>query len=404
MTRTREIVFIDPAVTDIPILIAGLRHGVLPVRLSGAKPALEEIADTLRGRSGLDAVHILVHGRPGELSFSSGALSLASIDQHSDDLVAIGDALGPDGDLLLWGCRTGEGEVGRSFVERIARATGAPVAAAKGRVGAAALGGTWQLDARSANTVVQPPLTDAGVSVYAAILDTFDITGSWAAGTTSGTYFILARLSGTITVIGSFVVPGGGFAGTYDVTVSLPAGTYTKATGTDGGTNTTESLNNTIGVFSSSFSSGRPGLTLSDAMHAARLAGAEEFIECMPNGYETHIEEGSPNLSGGQRQRLAIARALIHDPRILILDEATSALDPQSEAVLSANLQRIAHGRTMIIVSHRLASLIECDNILVMELGKVIDFAPHNVLLERCSIIGSCGRNRTGTLKATAIA
>ncbi len=131
---------------------------------------------------------------------------------------------------------------------------------------------------------------------------------------------------------------------------------------------------------------GRPGLTLSDAMQAARLAGAEEFIECMPNGYETHIEEGSPNLSGGQRQRLAIARALIHDPRILVLDEATSALDPQSEAVLSANLQRIAHGRTMIIVSHRLASLIDCDNILVMELGKAVDFAPHSVLLERCAI------------------
>jgi ATP-binding cassette, subfamily B, bacterial HlyB/CyaB len=70
----------------------------------------------------------------------------------------------------------------------------------------------------------------------------------------------------------------------------------------------------------------------------------------------------------------------------LILDEATSALDPQSEAVLSANLQRIAQGRTMIIVSHRLASLIDCDNILVLELGKVADFAPHDVLLERCSI------------------
>ena len=131
---------------------------------------------------------------------------------------------------------------------------------------------------------------------------------------------------------------------------------------------------------------GRPGLTLSDAIQAARLAGAEEFIECMPNGYETQVEEGSPNLSGGQRQRLAIARALIHDPRILILDEATSALDPQSEAIVSANLQRIAHGRTMVLVSHRLSLLTDCDWILVMELGKVVDFAPHSVLLQRCAI------------------
>ncbi len=131
---------------------------------------------------------------------------------------------------------------------------------------------------------------------------------------------------------------------------------------------------------------GRPGLTVSDAMQAARLAGAEEFIEAMPNGYETYIEEGSPNLSGGQRQRLAIARALIHNPRILILDEATSALDPQSEAIVSANLRRIASGRTMVIVSHRLASLVECDSILVMEQAKALDFAPHSVLLERCAL------------------
>ncbi|HEY1941451.1 MAG TPA: peptidase domain-containing ABC transporter [Roseiarcus sp.] len=131
---------------------------------------------------------------------------------------------------------------------------------------------------------------------------------------------------------------------------------------------------------------GRPGLTFSDAVKAARLAGAEEFIERMPNGYETYIEEGSPNLSGGQRQRLAIARALIHDPRILILDEATSALDPDSEAVVSANLAGIASGRTMVIVSHRLSSLVECDQILVMEQGKVMDIGPHTVLLDRCPI------------------
>jgi ATP-binding cassette subfamily B protein len=131
---------------------------------------------------------------------------------------------------------------------------------------------------------------------------------------------------------------------------------------------------------------GRPGLTIDDAVRAARLAGAEEFIERMPNGYETYIEEGSPNLSGGQRQRLAIARALITDPRILILDEATSALDPESEALVNANLVRIARGRTMIIVSHRLSSLIDCDQILVLDQGQLVDIGPHAVLVERCTV------------------
>ena len=131
---------------------------------------------------------------------------------------------------------------------------------------------------------------------------------------------------------------------------------------------------------------GRSGLTLTDAVRAARLAGAEEFIERLPQGYETWIEEGSPNLSGGQRQRLAIARSLIHDPRLLILDEATSALDPESEALVNANLQRIAKGRTMVIVSHRLSSLTDCDQILVIDKGKIMDIGPHKELVERCSV------------------
>jgi subfamily B ATP-binding cassette protein HlyB/CyaB len=131
---------------------------------------------------------------------------------------------------------------------------------------------------------------------------------------------------------------------------------------------------------------GRPGLTMADAVRAARLAGAEEFIERLPGGYNTWIEEGSPNLSGGQRQRLAIARALIHDPRLLILDEATSALDPESEALVNANIARIAHGRTMLIVSHRLSSLVDCNQILVLDRGRKVDIGPHKDLLERCQI------------------
>jgi len=131
---------------------------------------------------------------------------------------------------------------------------------------------------------------------------------------------------------------------------------------------------------------GRPGLSFEDAVQAARMAGAEEFIERLPNGYDTHIQEGSPNLSGGQKQRLAIARAVVSDPRVLILDEATSALDPESEALVNANLLRIAKGRTMVIVSHRLSSLVDCDLIMVLDKGRVIDVGPHTELVERCAI------------------
>ncbi len=131
---------------------------------------------------------------------------------------------------------------------------------------------------------------------------------------------------------------------------------------------------------------GRAGLTLEDAVRAARLAGADEFIERLPAGYDSYIYEGSPNLSGGQRQRLAIARALVSDPRLMVLDEATSALDPESEALVNANLLRIGRGRTMFIVSHRLSSLVDTDMILVLDQGQVVDLAPHPVLLERCVI------------------
>lgn len=126
--------------------------------------------------------------------------------------------------------------------------------------------------------------------------------------------------------------------------------------------------------------------SLEDVIRVSRLAGAEEFIDRLPMGYETMIEEGSANLSGGQRQRIAIARALLVNPKVLLLDEATSALDPDSEAIVNNNLLRIAAGRTVIVISHRLSSLVSCDSIMVMERGKLVDMGRHRELLRRCEI------------------
>jgi subfamily B ATP-binding cassette protein HlyB/CyaB len=140
------------------------------------------------------------------------------------------------------------------------------------------------------------------------------------------------------------------------------------------------------GTIRDAIAAAKPDATFEEVVYAARLGGAEEFIEHLPRGYETHIQEGSTNLSGGQRQRLAIARALIGNPRILILDEATSALDAESEAIVNANLLRIAKGRSLVIISHRLSVLVPANAILVLERGRVYDIGRHDELLERCDI------------------
>src|SRR5215475_7411946 len=124
--------------------------------------------------------------------------------------------------------------------------------------------------------------------------------------------------------------------------------------------------------------------TFEQIAKVARLAGADEFIERLPRGFDTMLQENGENLSGGQKQRLAIARALITDPRLLILDEATSALDAESEAIVQANLARIAEGRTVIMVSHRLSSLVAADAIVVLDRGRIGDYGKHSELLSRC--------------------
>jgi ATP-binding cassette subfamily B protein len=123
-----------------------------------------------------------------------------------------------------------------------------------------------------------------------------------------------------------------------------------------------------------------------EIVEAARLAGAHEFIERLPQGYDTPLEEGASNLSGGQRQRLAIARALVRRPQVLILDEATSALDPESEAIVRRNLFSIAEGRTLVIVSHRLSLLQDADMILVLDRGSIVSTGTHQDLVHDCPI------------------
>src|SRR6516162_3092609 len=152
------------------------------------------------------------------------------------------------------------------------------------------------------------------------------------------------------------------------------------------------------GTIRENIAAAKPDATFDDVVRAARLAGAEEFIDRLPRGYETFIYEGSPNLSGGQRQRLAIARALIVNPPVLILDEATSALDAESESIVNANISKIARGRTLIIISHRLSSLIKCDAILVLNRGEVHDIGRHEELLERNEIYSSLWHQQNGHL------
>jgi len=114
---------------------------------------------------------------------------------------------------------------------------------------------------------------------------------------------------------------------------------------------------------------------------AAKLAGAHDFILELPEGYDTLVGERGSSLSGGQRQRIAIARALIGDPRILILDEATSALDYESERIVQENMARIAQGRTVLVIAHRLSTVRRADRIITIERGRVVEDGCHDDLL-----------------------
>ena len=130
---------------------------------------------------------------------------------------------------------------------------------------------------------------------------------------------------------------------------------------------------------------GCPGATREMVRKAARSARADEFVEALGKGYDTVVGERGATLSGGQRQRLAIARAILRDPSILILDEATSMIDADSEAKIAQAISEFTRGRTCLIVAHRLSTVLGADRIIVMEHGRVVDEGVHEELLERCT-------------------
>ncbi|WP_168016575.1 ABC transporter transmembrane domain-containing protein [Halomonas salinarum] len=131
---------------------------------------------------------------------------------------------------------------------------------------------------------------------------------------------------------------------------------------------------------------GNPEASLDEVREAARDANALPFIEALPQGFDTPLGPGGVQLSGGQRQRLAIARALLRDPRVLLLDEATSALDAESERVVQEALDRLMRGRTSLVIAHRLATVIAADRLLVFDQGKVVASGRHADLLKESAL------------------
>jgi ATP-binding cassette subfamily B protein len=124
-----------------------------------------------------------------------------------------------------------------------------------------------------------------------------------------------------------------------------------------------------------------PGASMKEIRRAAQLAGAEEFIDALPDGFDTEIGEHGYSLSGGQRQRIAIARAVLADPRVLILDDATSSVDPTKEHEIRAALHDVMNGRTTLIIAHRPATIALADRVVLLDGGRTIADGTHQSLL-----------------------
>jgi ABC-type multidrug transport system fused ATPase/permease subunit len=131
---------------------------------------------------------------------------------------------------------------------------------------------------------------------------------------------------------------------------------------------------------------GKPGATRAEIVAAAKRAHADEFVARMSDGYDTMLSDRGQNLSAGQRQRIALARAFLKDPAILVLDEATSALDAESERLVQDAMEQLMRGRTVVLIAHRLATVRNAHQIVVLDSGRVIERGTHGELVARGGI------------------
>jgi|GEM_PF-691010 len=207
MVIRNQVAFVDPAVAN-PLLIAGsLQFGIEAILLDGARPALAQMAAALAGRRDVAVVHVIAHGRGGQIDFAAGAVTRACLPAHAEDLARLRRALSSEGEVRLWSCETALGPDGAVFVAALGDALGVPVLASTRLVGAADRAGQWELDV-PAGASPPPPLTPSGVAAFAGVLASFTATAGtdMFSGTTASDTFIVA--TGTVSATDTFSAGG----------------------------------------------------------------------------------------------------------------------------------------------------------------------------------------------------
>ncbi|MEH2568849.1 Ig-like domain-containing protein [Bradyrhizobium sp. AZCC 2289] len=231
-TPKREIAFIDRGVDDLETLLKGLRPDVEPILLSIDEPAPRQMARAVDGREGLEAIHVIAHGRPGEVRFTAGSLTPETLDLYAADLKQIGAAMSVDGRLLLWSCHAAEGRRGQDFVNALTELSGVSVASTRNKVGSAEQGGSWSLD-----VVARPPLSKIGIVGYAAVLDgttvdNLNVLDTSKTNDTGGTEYVTLQevanaLFPTTNATQTLTIDASFWTGNLRLTFSIGGATYT---------------------------------------------------------------------------------------------------------------------------------------------------------------------------------